>query len=188
MPPHVDVVVVFRAALKRTPLPKEQTRKNAARAERQYTALMDTLTRAGLNAVGRRGENQGQLLVLVTCPPDLLIRLVHRERSVAPWLCWDTRLTSRFSITRAYSTLGIPTFCTVFLCRGCLPQKQTSILPRSPPRIAYGSCTPISRRLHMMVVWESYRAAKNGTSSNPSWRSTITNSTSSGYDCGHDTG
>lgn len=87
MPPHVDVVVVFRAASKRTPLSKEQTRKNAARTERQYTALIGTLTRAGLKAVGRRGENQDQLLVLVTCPPDLLVRLVHCERSVVLWLC-----------------------------------------------------------------------------------------------------
>lgn len=87
MPPHVDVVVVFRAASKRTPLSKEQTRKNAARTERQYTALMDTLARAGLKAVGRRGENQDQLLVLVTCPPELFVRLVHCERSVVPWLC-----------------------------------------------------------------------------------------------------
>ncbi|KAG8220382.1 calcium-activated chloride channel-domain-containing protein, partial [Butyriboletus roseoflavus] len=80
MPPHVDVVVVFRAALKHTPLSKEHARKIAARAERQYTALVDTLMRAGLHAVGRRGENQDQLLVLVTCPPDLLVRLVHCER------------------------------------------------------------------------------------------------------------
>ena len=86
MPPHVDVVVVFRAASNGAPLSKDQTRKNAARTERQYTALIDTLTRAGLKAVGRRGENQDQLLILVTCPPDLLVRLVHCERSVVPWL------------------------------------------------------------------------------------------------------
>lgn len=82
MPPHVDVVVVFRAASKRTLLSKEQIRKDAARTERQYTALINTLSRAGLKAVGRRGENQDQLLVLVACPHDLLVRLVHRERSV----------------------------------------------------------------------------------------------------------
>ncbi|KAF8120707.1 calcium-activated chloride channel-domain-containing protein [Boletus edulis] len=80
MPPHVDVVVVFRAASKRTPLSKEQTRKDAAKTQRQYTVLIDTLTRAGLKAVGRRGENQDQLLVLVACPSDLLVRLVHCER------------------------------------------------------------------------------------------------------------
>ena len=82
MPPHVDVVVVFRAASNRPQLPKEQIRKNVAKTERQYTALINTLTRAGLRAVGRRGENQDQLLILVTCPPDLFVRLVHCERSV----------------------------------------------------------------------------------------------------------
>ncbi|KAF8835484.1 DUF590-domain-containing protein [Paxillus ammoniavirescens] len=80
MPPHVDVVVVFRASSKRTALSKEQIRQDAAKSERQYTALIDTLTRAGLKAVGRRGENQDQLLVLVTCPPDVLVKLVHCER------------------------------------------------------------------------------------------------------------
>ena len=91
MPPHVDVVVVFRAASKRVPLSKEQTRKNAAKTERQYTTLIETLIRSGLKAVGRRGENQDQLLILVTCSPDLLVRLVHCERSVAPRL-GDARL------------------------------------------------------------------------------------------------
>ena len=151
MPPHVDVVVVFRAASKRTPLSKEQIRKNAARTERQYTALIDTLTRAGLKAVGRRGENQDQLLVLVACPPDLLVRLVHCERSVAPSF-GDTRLTSGLSITRAFPTLDIPTFYTVFLCQGCPPRKQTSTRLRSLLQIACGSCILISRRPHLMVV------------------------------------
>ncbi|KAF9236909.1 calcium-activated chloride channel-domain-containing protein [Melanogaster broomeanus] len=81
MPPHVDVVLVFRAASKRTPPSKEQIRQDVAKAERQYTALIDTLTGVGLKAVGRRGENQDQLLVLVTCPPDVLVKLVHRERN-----------------------------------------------------------------------------------------------------------
>lgn len=99
MPPHVDVVVVFQAASKRTPLSKEQLRQHAARTERQYTALIATLTRAGLKAVGRRGENQDQLLILVACPPDLLARLVHCERSAVPLLfVEDIRLTSRHSI------------------------------------------------------------------------------------------
>ncbi|KAF9224572.1 DUF590-domain-containing protein [Gyrodon lividus] len=80
MPPHVDVVLVFRASAKRTTPSKEQIRQDAAKAERQYTTLIDTLTRAGLKAVGRRGENQDQLLVLVTCPPDVLVKLVHCER------------------------------------------------------------------------------------------------------------
>ncbi|KAH7881842.1 calcium-activated chloride channel-domain-containing protein [Phlebopus sp. FC_14] len=90
MPPQVDVVLVFHAFPKPTTTTttggtgtsssKHQLRQNAAKAERQYTALMDTLTRAGLNAVGRRGENQDQLLVLVRCPKEVLERLVRCER------------------------------------------------------------------------------------------------------------
>ncbi|KAI6155945.1 calcium-activated chloride channel-domain-containing protein [Pisolithus tinctorius] len=81
MPPQVDLVIVFRVSpLKVTSLSKEQVRQNALKAERQYTALIDTLNRAGLKAVGRSGENQDQLLILVTCPQNVLSRLVHCER------------------------------------------------------------------------------------------------------------
>ena len=47
-----------------------------AKSVRQYTALIDTLARAGLRAVGRRGENQDQLLIMVTCPRGVLTKLV----------------------------------------------------------------------------------------------------------------
>ncbi|EGO01436.1 hypothetical protein SERLA73DRAFT_166001 [Serpula lacrymans var. lacrymans S7.3] len=80
MPPQVDLVVVFRSSLKGTHLSKEQTRQQIAKAERQYSALLETLTRAGLKVVGRRGESQGQLLIMVTCPQNVLATLVHRER------------------------------------------------------------------------------------------------------------
>ncbi|EIW81754.1 DUF590-domain-containing protein [Coniophora puteana RWD-64-598 SS2] len=80
MPPQVDVVIVFRSTPKGAALSKNELKENAAKAEKQYSVLVDTLTRAGLKAVGRRGENQGQLLVLVTCPQNLLATLVHRER------------------------------------------------------------------------------------------------------------
>ncbi|KAH7916667.1 calcium-activated chloride channel-domain-containing protein [Hygrophoropsis aurantiaca] len=81
MPPQVDVVIVFRtSSVKTAILSKEQARQNAAKAERQYSALIDTLTKAGLNAVGRRGESQDQLLIMVSCPQKILANLVHCER------------------------------------------------------------------------------------------------------------
>lgn len=81
MPPRVDLVIVFRVSpIKPATLSKDQIRQHTAKAERQYTALIAVLTRAGLKAVGRRGENQDQLLILVTCPQDVLFRLVHCER------------------------------------------------------------------------------------------------------------
>ncbi|EPQ56716.1 DUF590-domain-containing protein [Gloeophyllum trabeum ATCC 11539] len=79
MPPQVDLVVVFRASSPR-PVSKPQAREDAEQAERQYTNLIDTLNNGGLKAVGRRGENAGQLLVLVWCPSATLVRLVHSER------------------------------------------------------------------------------------------------------------
>ncbi|KZT25216.1 DUF590-domain-containing protein [Neolentinus lepideus HHB14362 ss-1] len=79
MPPQVDLVVVFRASSPRA-LSKSQAREDAENAERQYSNLLDTLNNAGLKAAGRRGENAGQLLVLVWCPASTLVRLVHSER------------------------------------------------------------------------------------------------------------
>ncbi|KAG1720303.1 calcium-activated chloride channel-domain-containing protein, partial [Suillus lakei] len=72
---YVDVVIVFRAIQKGASFSKDRVRQNAVKAEKQYSKLIDTLTRAGLKAVGRRGESQGQLLVMVTCPQNVLANL-----------------------------------------------------------------------------------------------------------------
>lgn len=78
MAPNVDLVIVFKTST--VSLSKQQTRDDAARAGQQYKKLLDTLNKAGLRAVGRRGETQGQLLVLLSCTQAVLARLVHRER------------------------------------------------------------------------------------------------------------
>ncbi|KAF8962021.1 calcium-activated chloride channel-domain-containing protein [Flammula alnicola] len=77
--PDVDLVIAFRAT-KKTSLSKQQTREDARKAEQQYKRLIETLSYAGLKAVGRRGESLGHLLVFVTCPPKHVEELVKRER------------------------------------------------------------------------------------------------------------
>lgn len=77
---HVDLVVVFQAAQKT--VSKQQTIDNAQKAEQQYKRLLERLSVAGLQAVGRRGEKPGQILVFVSCPEDNLNRLAHRERYI----------------------------------------------------------------------------------------------------------
>ena len=83
-PPDVDLVIAFRATRK-TSLSKQQTREDARKAEQQYKRLLQTLTYAGLKAVGRRGEALGHLLVFVTCPHQLVEVLVKRERSATSY-------------------------------------------------------------------------------------------------------
>lgn len=78
MPPHIDLVIVFKASA--ISLSKQQTREDALKAEKQYSKLLATLTKAGLLVVGRRGEKDGELLILLTSPPKILASLVHRER------------------------------------------------------------------------------------------------------------
>jgi anoctamin-10 len=81
-PPKVDLVIVFRSSSGRIE-PKALARQNARQASEQYAQLLHALKSGGLQAVGKRGERDGQLLVLVSCPPALLRRLAQRERCVA---------------------------------------------------------------------------------------------------------
>ncbi|KAH0582492.1 hypothetical protein H2248_010436 [Termitomyces sp. 'cryptogamus'] len=79
MPPHVDLVITFRAT-KKTSLSKQQIREDSRKAEQQYTRLIQTLTKGGLRAVGRRGESLGHLLVFISCPSSYVDSLTKRER------------------------------------------------------------------------------------------------------------
>ena len=81
MPPQVDLVLVFRSSPGKV-LTKPQARENARQAAQQYTRLLEVLKSGRLHAVGKRGEKEGQLLVLVHCPESTLTRLVQRERCV----------------------------------------------------------------------------------------------------------
>lgn len=81
MQPKVDLVLVFRSSSGKV-VPKTLARQNARQASEQYAKLLAALKRGGLSAVGKRGERDGQLLVLVACPAELLRRLAQRERCV----------------------------------------------------------------------------------------------------------
>ncbi|OCH96405.1 DUF590-domain-containing protein [Obba rivulosa] len=85
MAPQVDLVLVFRSTPGKV-LSKPQARENARQAAQQYTRLLDVLKQGGLRAVGKRGERDGQLLVLVSCPRSTLVRLAQRERH-SDFLC-----------------------------------------------------------------------------------------------------
>jgi hypothetical protein len=90
---EVVLIIVFRAASKLTHS-KQKTRQEARKAEQQYVRLIDTLTYAGLKAVGRRGEGLGQLLVFVTCPQKLIGNLLRRETCVGLFSHFAAHLTS----------------------------------------------------------------------------------------------
>lgn len=89
MPPKVDLVLVFRSSSGKIE-PRVQARQNARQASEQYSRLLQTLKRGGLLAVGKRGERDGQLLVLVSCPSTLLKRLAQRERCVIGVFSYQT--------------------------------------------------------------------------------------------------
>ena len=75
---QVDLVITFKTSSNAKRVTKEDVRQ----AEEQYARLIKTLKKAGLLAVGRRGESLGDLLVFVKCPEQLLNSLVRRERCV----------------------------------------------------------------------------------------------------------
>lgn len=65
MVPNVDLVIVFQTPT--SSLSKQQIREEVGAAEERYTLLLETLRKGGLRAVGRRGEKEGEILVLVSC-------------------------------------------------------------------------------------------------------------------------
>lgn len=91
MGPQVDLVLVFRSSASGSSKvqPKALARQNARQASEQYAKLLNALRKGGLQAVGKRGERDGQLLVLVSCPSIVLKRLAQRERYVLPVLFCD---------------------------------------------------------------------------------------------------
>lgn len=79
MTSEVDLVFVFRSSAGKV-LTKPQARENTKQAAEQYNRLLTVLKKGGLHAVGKRGERDGQLLVLVRCPQGTLTQLARRER------------------------------------------------------------------------------------------------------------
>jgi hypothetical protein len=138
MPCHIDLVLVFRAL---SPLPahhfsKQRAKKDAQDAEDQYTRLLSTLHKAGLHAVGRRGEHQGQLILLVSCSAHQLRRLLQRERQ-------DTSFAyTLFLYLNPVTSTAIQTFCTAFQPVLLISIRALSVLPN-----AYVSCTSMSQPL-----------------------------------------
>ena len=132
MPSHIDLVLVFKAASPSTAhhFSKQRARQEAQDAEDQYTRLLTTLRNAGLLAVGRRGEHQGQLILLVSCSAHQLRQLLQRERQ-------DT-LFRPYSIPPSQPVIptAIQTSSMV-----SLPVLQTSIRAPSILPNAYASCT-----------------------------------------------
>lgn len=81
--PKVDLVIVFRSSSPHTTLSKQEVRDEAQGAEAEYVKLLATFKDAGLKATGRRGQKNGQILILVWSPMAKLVRIVQRERCVS---------------------------------------------------------------------------------------------------------
>jgi anoctamin-10 len=77
---QIDLVLVFKAGNLSAHVSKQKARQEAQEAEDQYLRLLQTLRDAGLYAIGRRGEHQGQLLVFVSCSTHRLHQLLQHER------------------------------------------------------------------------------------------------------------
>lgn len=82
-PPKVDLVLVFRSGLLQPTskyTSKQEIKENALAAQAEYERLLSKLKGAGLHATGRRGQKNGQLLVLIWAPSSKIARMVQRER------------------------------------------------------------------------------------------------------------
>ncbi|KAG8929463.1 hypothetical protein FRC02_005555 [Tulasnella sp. 418] len=70
--PPVDLVIVFRTDAK--------SKQKAADAEQAYTRLITALKNGGLIVTGKRGTKDGEALVFVSAPAELLANMVQKER------------------------------------------------------------------------------------------------------------
>jgi hypothetical protein len=73
-----DLVILFSFSTQ--PLDKAEIRENAQQAEEEYTRLISSLQRSGFQAVGKRGEKHGDILILVRCSKNKLNYLAIKER------------------------------------------------------------------------------------------------------------
>ncbi|KAF8511795.1 DUF590-domain-containing protein [Hysterangium stoloniferum] len=73
--PPVDFVLVFRKNI--AVLSKQQAVEEAQNATAAYSRLIKTLSDANFKVTGRRGEKDGEILVLVWTPPTKLAELVQ---------------------------------------------------------------------------------------------------------------
>ena len=172
MPPAgVDVVITFRFT-KKTSLSKQQIREDSRKAEEQYSRLTQTLTDAGLHAVGRRGEALGHLLIFVSCPRNLLLSLVKRERCVLAKFKFLYRLTGRPLCP------DIQTFC-----QACPQRLSRWVLVRRcyRQRRDFDSCTRISPQPKRTEDWGLSPDPGNGISLSLLWPFTTGNSMKVGF-------
>jgi hypothetical protein len=163
MPRHIDLVLVFRAV---SPSPashfsKQRARQDAQDAEDQYTRLLTALRNAGLYAVGRRGEHQGQLILLVSCSVHQLRELLRRERqdtfahiiflplnlsSLQPFrrparplnLCFGCR-SRRHQFCRTPTPRALVCYSHTFRRRSWYPSRQRCLVSR---RVHHGPTRP----------------------------------------------
>lgn len=85
LPPKVDLVLVFRSGLAHSNskyTTKQEIKENAEASQAEYERLLSKLKGAGLHATGRRGQKNGQVLVLIWAPSSKVVRLIQRERQV----------------------------------------------------------------------------------------------------------
>lgn len=73
-----DLAIQFQASY--GSLSKADARNKAQVALNEYNALLGTLQSAGLLAAGKKGNANGELLILVSCSWNKLKVLVERER------------------------------------------------------------------------------------------------------------
>jgi hypothetical protein len=151
MAPHVDLALVFRGST--NSLLKGALREDSQHAEEQYSRLLQTLKGAGLHATGRRGEKQGQLLVLIACPQTTLTTLVQRERLV---------LNALDAYQIAYTIADTLTSSMACLPATLHPLRTSPRAKGSPQQTASVPYTPTLPPCHRMEVLALYLAPKNG--------------------------
>lgn len=142
--PEANLIIIFRAT-GRTVRSKQQTRDETREAEQQYTRLIDTLTRAGLKAVGKKGGPAGQLLILVTWTEELLDDLVKRERHTDFLSGLPVTHVTRDNVIEPLSPADRIRLVHTYIT-SCSSEGGLEISPRTPEWDLVESITPLHDR------------------------------------------
>lgn len=73
-----DLVIQFVTPVDKAA--KQDVRNEASQALNEYNELLATLQKAGLQAAGKQGNTDGEILVIVSCSWEKLRALVEAER------------------------------------------------------------------------------------------------------------
>ncbi|KAJ3566882.1 hypothetical protein NP233_g6723 [Leucocoprinus birnbaumii] len=159
--PEDSLIIIFQAP-SRAKKSKQQIKDDARKSEKQYTSLISTLKDAGLKAIGKRGELDGQILVFVTWAQEHLDDLVRRERHTDFLSGLPVTPVTRESVVEPLSAANRIRLVHSYIT-SCQSEGGLGISPGSPEWDLIDSITPLHDRIFNEAWVRSWKPRQMGS-------------------------